>query len=71
MLLEVELGGRIERAKIVVCDGVLELFRAGDTFPCARCGRGRPAGHCRSGFGLAGDTAAGTVVAVHVTSVSR
>ena len=74
-LLEVELGGRIERAKIVVCDGVLELFRAGGHVSL-RAVRTEDAlqATAEADSGSLVTPLPGTVVAVHVTvgeSVSR
>ena len=56
--LEVEIDGRIEQATIVVCEGRLELFRAGGHVSLRRGPhRGCTAGQRRSGLRLAGDAA--------------
>jgi 3-methylcrotonyl-CoA carboxylase alpha subunit len=73
--LEVEIGGRIERAKIVVCDGRLELFRAGGHVSL-RAERTEDAlqGSAEADSGSLVTPLPGTVVAVHVTlgqTVSR
>jgi 3-methylcrotonyl-CoA carboxylase alpha subunit len=73
--LEVEIGGRIERAKIIVCDGRLELFRAGGHVSL-RAERTEDAlqGSAEADSGSLVTPLPGTVVAVHVTvgqSVSR
>ncbi len=73
--LEVEIGGRIERAKIVVCDGRLELFRAGGHVSL-RAARTEDAlqGSAEADSGSLVTPLPGTVVAVHVAlgqSVSR
>jgi 3-methylcrotonyl-CoA carboxylase alpha subunit len=72
---EVEIEGRIERAKIVVCDGRLELFRAGGHVSL-RAARTEDAlqGSAEADSGSLVTPLPGTVVAVHVTlgqAVSR
>jgi len=65
---EVEIEGRIERAKIVVCDGRLELFRAGGHVSL-RAARTEDAlqGSAEADSGSLVTPLPGTVVAVHVT----
>jgi 3-methylcrotonyl-CoA carboxylase alpha subunit len=74
-LLEIELGGRIERADVVVCAGRLELFRAGGHVSL-RAARTEDAlqATAEADSGSLVTPLPGTVVAVHVTvgqSVSR
>jgi 3-methylcrotonyl-CoA carboxylase alpha subunit len=74
-LLEVEVDGRMERAKVAACDGRLELFRAGGHVSL-RAARTEDAlqGSAESDSSSLVTPLPGTVVAVHVTlgqSVSR
>jgi 3-methylcrotonyl-CoA carboxylase alpha subunit len=66
--LEVEIGGRLERARIVVCEGRLELFRAGGHVSL-RAAQTEDAlqSSAEADPGSLVTPLPGTVVAVHVT----
>ena len=67
-LLEVEIDGRLERARVVACEGCLELFRAGGQVTLrASCTEDVLQGSAESDAGSLLTPLPGTVVALHVT----